>query len=330
MPQKILLCTLGLSPAVVTESIDALKAQKGILPDQVIICTSKNMDIWEYGIPILREDIGEQQVICIPGADLRTAHDNLEFATQVGGLIKTLNRQNNELYVSLAGGRKSMSAIMLMLVQLYGARMVFHVLLPEEDEKGLMIKQEALFKLARDERSRYLHPKNVELVEIPFVSLFLLLNDFTAILQGRKTDASASAMQLLKSNRLVDSGGSPTENGRAILKMLSEVDSWPEPAFTTSEKKISGLNHKLSSRERNRIGTVVQRLASIQYITEINGGEWDRSRKGVHIDADNSLRVYLKDSEKGICLILGTTAQTKGQSEKLKGMVEKMLDGLLK
>ncbi len=123
---NVLISSLGESPAVVTETVDALEREEKIEIDQVItIGTSE----WSVD---LSQDVLRQEFKCFQGAqiayipnqisakDLLSEEAHLEFLDTVATNLKAYQFANK--YLSLAGGRKTMSAIMTIAAQIYGAK----------------------------------------------------------------------------------------------------------------------------------------------------------------------------------------------------------------
>ena len=135
--RKILIATLGETPQVVTEAIDALKEIKGIEINEVVTVSTKG---WKVDIAqeLLREDIdrnyGNKIVYYNRPTDFEDVDDqwaNIGFMKIVCSVL--LHYKGSERYVSIAGGRKTMSALMTLAVQMYGANGLYHVLVDEKD-----------------------------------------------------------------------------------------------------------------------------------------------------------------------------------------------------
>ena len=165
--RMILIAVMGTSPAVLTETIWALAHQKKtIVPDEIVVITTKTgkarlwAELVEGGVwktlvaSLVRERIsdadrlhlGETAIRVIPDAsgneidDLRTAEDNLRAADFMLQEIRKYTESPDTIAVaSIAGGRKTMSALLLSCMTLLGRAedKVFHVLIPSEYEGGM-------------------------------------------------------------------------------------------------------------------------------------------------------------------------------------------------
>ena len=111
--RNVLLSSLGLSPAVVTETIDALK-HIGLQIDTVVLLSTSNERIIDTYVPLLSDDFsdtyqGEIELIpaSIANDDIWTPQDNLEFIKLATTFLNTYRKRGDNVYVSIAGGRKN-------------------------------------------------------------------------------------------------------------------------------------------------------------------------------------------------------------------------------
>ena len=130
-----------------------------------------------------------------------------------------------------------MSAAMAIVAQLFGAKGLYHVLVPEEIERKRLDYEE--LRNSSEARREALHPdvQLMELVSIPVVGLFPYMNQITSVLQGETSKAQANVADLLRENELIDANGKPTQTGKDLLTILSEVETAPEASTTPPSKK---------------------------------------------------------------------------------------------
>lgn len=174
----VLIASLGRAPGVITGTVDALN-DTGRKPSRVYLATTSDSIIWGKCIPLLREEFRERYPgvdlrdgeICIRRSDICDEEDNAEFARKVGCVIAREVRAGNDMYISLAGGRKTMSAIMALLGQLYGVRSILHILTDLELERDGEVTR--LLELPTDRRQLILHPpaEKRRLVEFPIFAI---------------------------------------------------------------------------------------------------------------------------------------------------------------
>ncbi|MBO4286597.1 MAG: TIGR02584 family CRISPR-associated protein [Kiritimatiellae bacterium] len=165
----ILMAVMGTSPAVLTETVWALAhREKPVVPDEVVVITTSSgknglksavmtgtPSVWESLKSALRKEkiaidgklvFGETSIRVIPdengneAGDLRTGADNLRAADfMLGELRKYTESPDTVVLASIAGGRKTMSALLFSCMTLLGreADKVYHVLIPPEYECGM-------------------------------------------------------------------------------------------------------------------------------------------------------------------------------------------------
>ena len=204
----VLIATMGLSPAVLTETVWALAhAKKPVIPDEIVVLSAKNSvdkmkrDLLEGSDPVwgrllfaLKKDkididgkliFGSMSIHVIPDArknemwDLRSSEDNLLAADFMMQEIRKYSESpDTEIIASIAGGRKTMSALLLSCMTLLGREedRVVHVLLPEELEGGaeppFYFPQKGIVHVSKRTGKKYKGDKlESELFEVPFVRM---------------------------------------------------------------------------------------------------------------------------------------------------------------
>jgi len=177
---KVLISSLGEAPGVVTTMIDALKEKEGIVIEKAVAISTNDVWITEgvewlkthietyYNPPVLFEPkhLSFEDVI-----KPEHAQQYRDFAKET---IRNHIRKGAQVYVCIAGGRKSMSAAMYDAVQGTGAEDVYHVTAKTmvsgrqvDIEVGAF---ETLDSKSEEERLPYLHPSQelCFLIHCPF------------------------------------------------------------------------------------------------------------------------------------------------------------------
>lgn len=202
----ILVSAMGTSPAVLTNMVWGLAHQKhSIVPDEIVVFITKSGKelliqrlfddgVWnEMRSDLKREKIeidgklvfGATSIRVIPDAegneieDLRTGDDNLRAADfMLSQLRQYTEDSETELHVSIAGGRKTMSALLFSCMTLLGRECdkVYHVLLPPEFEQGVeppfVFPEPGKTYTAKATGKKYKANKvQSELFEVPFVRM---------------------------------------------------------------------------------------------------------------------------------------------------------------
>lgn len=161
--RNVLVALAGQTPAVITETLWALEHERGVRVDEIrVITTARGRDIIlrdllgksgvfaryckDYGVPYGRIAFSPKQVHVLTGAngrdleDIRDTLDNTAAADQIFSLIRGwTGREDEVLFCSAAGGRKTMGIYLAMSLMLCGRRedTLSHVLVNPEFEAGV-------------------------------------------------------------------------------------------------------------------------------------------------------------------------------------------------
>lgn len=151
-----LICSLGTSAPVVSETLNALFSEKHIHIDRLIIIhTSSNMVLIKKTRPsnkdiglialqaFLKWNNGKNNAL----SDIEFIPEKLEFEDIVTEdqnkdllrkMIEVVDREkmlNDKVYISIAGGRKTMSALLMVAAYLNGCDGIFHVVVDGDEDK---------------------------------------------------------------------------------------------------------------------------------------------------------------------------------------------------
>lgn len=327
--KKLLLATLGESPAVVTEAIDRLQAD-GIEIGPVVLLTTKDT-YTQRAFDLLSEHLpryygGKVYLLDVRMLDAFYDVDSdqaaLEFMNHACSALRDYRKMGWEVYASIAGGRKAMSALLALAVQFYGATMLFHVLVedPEVEESGHIRK---LYNLSQDEQDQYLHPPvgQIKLVRLPFIGLFPMLSDIIRGLKG--VQVRREVRELLEQNGLWQSG-SPTVLGKMVLQVLESVEALPEPMEGGCEVKLAKKEPKEADETRKWTERIANRFFFVKRIDDIG---WREGQPKVKPELPDALALFVSGRRvRGIGLRLTTTAKTEGQLYRAAQEVERWLE----
>ena len=332
MAKKLLIATLGTSPAVITEAVDLLTEQ-GVRPDGIQLLVTQDRDVQEsyellaQHLPI-HDDITWVEPVSIAAyGDVDSSEAAVEFMQVATGLLKTFRDAGHRLFVSIAGGRKAMSALLALAVQFYGAERLFHVWVPPWLEEEGDIAELRRWKEFPEELNKRLYPSlEVEesdrprIVDLPFIGLFPLLGDILMALKGGETPPK-EIKGILVGNGLLTSQGEPTDLGKNVATILEGVEGLP-PA-RQGECKISIAKHHYSNRLERFAWELCGRFP---FVTEIRSGEWRSGEGKVKSESPNIIRVFEPlGTDFPLQLILTTTATTPGQLEAARREIERYL-----
>lgn len=174
---NVLIASLGDSPVVVTAMFDLLqKENKGIdhlevfypnndfaivgyedlicklLPQK---CEKENIQCEIDGILLDHNDVGAEDA----------AYDFLHKLYQ---RLDEHQKNGNIVYLSLAGGRKSMAALMALLAPLFPCvKALYHILDQDEGKKGHFLSTQKLYDLSVADQQRCLFPSSERILLLP-------------------------------------------------------------------------------------------------------------------------------------------------------------------
>lgn len=208
LKRTVLVAGMGTSPAVLTETVWALAHQKpSVVPDEIIVLTPKpgkamlsheildgQPSVWSRMCESLRNAkiniegkliFGDTSIRVMPDAqgngvaDLRSSEDNLRAADFMLQQLRQYTESPDTIVLaSIAGGRKTMSALLFSCMTLLGREndKVFHVLLPSEFEGGveppMFYPVEGVTYVNRLTGKKYKGDSfRSELFEVPFVRM---------------------------------------------------------------------------------------------------------------------------------------------------------------
>lgn len=215
--RKIFLYAItGLSPAVLTETIWCLATQESpIFPDRIVVFTTQRgreellkwvdmhwknmigalkkrkleipyyMESWQSGwinVFDYKDESGAKRSL----DDIRSQRDNLEMAEYMFRQIKSDIRDEEVrpvIYASIAGGRKTMGAMLHSIISLVGREgdKIFHVLTDREPPRDFAYPG---CKMPKESETKSKHPERkmaqnsdikLDFAEVPFVPLYNVL-----------------------------------------------------------------------------------------------------------------------------------------------------------
>lgn len=203
----VLMVGLGTSPAILTETIwELAKLAKSVIPDEVVAITTKtgkvrlreqilsgDDSVWQRLRKALADEghdltnrlvFGETSIRVMPDGrgdeidDLRTGADNLRAADfMLQQLRQYTEDPGTVVLTSIAGGRKTMSALLFSCMTLLGREgdRVYHILLPAPFEGGVeppfYFPEKGVKYTARDGQTFCGSRVKGELFEVPYVRM---------------------------------------------------------------------------------------------------------------------------------------------------------------
>lgn len=173
---NILIATLGESPIVVTSMAKVLIQQKNIQLDKVIVLYPEEHPNIKDGLALIETHCLCRQIepCGLPFPDINTYSRCYAFLQTLYGLLETAKKTDN-VWLSLAGGRKTMSALMYLFAPFYeNIKGVYHILDRQEGtpQENFYSFEDLIRRYCKDDPKLedIMNPPidELKLVEIPF------------------------------------------------------------------------------------------------------------------------------------------------------------------
>ncbi len=335
--KNILISLVGTTPQVVTETIWQLKEERNIKISKVFIITTmlgkniifkgdtnrnipslkdKLIEMQKYGYDI---GLGEDDIFVIKTLagkeveDLSTKEENELAANFILDTTRKIMSQyeDSSIYMSIAGGRKSMSALAAITMTLLGRQKdhILHVLVsPEEIEK------KGYFYPPEDPEKKM----KISLFEVPFICLGEKYNNLI-----RDTDTFIDVVNSIKNCFVLDESASEDDyvtltesNSRAIKDILIKLENIAREGIARSILFVgeSGTGkelfakyffslYKKYNKDRHNIpyNTIV--ISNYENNEDILNSELFGHKKGAFTDALKDREGLIELSNNGILFI---------------------------
>jgi CRISPR-associated Csx14 family protein len=199
---NILIATLGESSVLITGLVDKLAAEHIATIDRVIVLCPQGRLI-PFGYLMIEEEMkGLVEEWPLPFEDASTEETCFQFLREVVELFREKIKSEDSVFVSLAGGRKNMSALLALVVPFFPTiKNLYHLLDKYENTSRHNFRSlEEFYDMPESAmRKPFLHPKpdDLDLVDIPFLPAVQISEAF---LQELSTLHADSLQQLWESN----------------------------------------------------------------------------------------------------------------------------------
>jgi len=174
---NILIATLGESPIVVTAATKALRELESIAIDivEILYPSIESERLIGLGYDMIEEHLRDKCEVRpqpLNFADTNTRETSFEFLQTLNGLLETHERNRDDVYLLLAGGRKNMSVLLAVITQFYPCvKGLYHILDKHEDDPAKR-NFHSIESLVENEpqRAQWLEPaiENLILVRLPY------------------------------------------------------------------------------------------------------------------------------------------------------------------
>jgi CRISPR-associated Csx14 family protein len=172
--EHILIASLGESPVVITAMYDMLTKQENLPISKVLVLHSQE-ELIKDAVDLIQDALKDTCAVIPESLPFDDANSEVEAFTFLHILYMLLNnaeKSGDTVYLSLAGGRKNMSALMAILVPLFPCvNGLYHLIDKDEASRKYHFKSiEELFECSDDERHSFFFPPRdrMKLVDIPY------------------------------------------------------------------------------------------------------------------------------------------------------------------
>ncbi len=252
-----LIATLGKSPVVVTSIANLLLKKEGVKLDKVKVIYPSREAMIDLSLELiertLKDGLGiDCKRIEVQEEDFNTTESINNFFWSFYSALKKSQNDGEEVYISIAGGRKGMSAMGLLIAQLFSnVKKVLHIVDTREGREDVFYTIEKLFEMPEEKQKRVMlpDPSMQKLIEFPFCSLTYDKNEFEhiekALMEFYKNGGSKlnkSETDLLKKARLV-MDSKLTDYGEFLVNVLLHNGghySIKNVYFSPEARKVTG------------------------------------------------------------------------------------------
>lgn len=187
MPKKnktVLISTLGEKAPVISETLNVLikKRKKKIDRLYVIHTSSKFVVKGPFGLEVFKKWLSknyndiELKAKRFAKEDIKTEADNKEFLDIILSIALEEKARGSRILFSIAGGRKTMSAIALFAAYIIGVDGIFHIIIKGKDERKVLDKyKDTPFDVPVED---------LDLIDIPIIDLSKIFSNVLYDIDG--------------------------------------------------------------------------------------------------------------------------------------------------
>jgi CRISPR-associated Csx14 family protein len=172
--ENILIASLGESPVVVTAMYDLLTEREKFRINKIVVLHPEG-ELIPYAFDLIQGALKNRCEVVpqlLPFEDADSEETSYTFLHILYSLLDNAQKSGDTVYLSLAGGRKNMSALMAILVPLFSCvKKLYHLIDKDEASHQYHFKSiEELDELSEDDRQIFFFPErdHMKLVDIPY------------------------------------------------------------------------------------------------------------------------------------------------------------------
>lgn len=220
----VLLASLGESPIVVPVTYDLLAQQEKLTLDRVVVLMPKGGDI-QTSFEKVQETM---QNVCdvryeeLDFDDADSWRNACMFLRRLYLLLETYQKQGDSVYLSVAGGRKSMSALMAWVVPFFSCVKGLYYAVDKTGKNFVPVSE-----IVPSQTYRYMHPnlREIPLVSIPFETGVSIEEKLAERLRNTMPDKFEEVEALYTAQTIIHTGNESLLEVRLTKKATREFYS---------------------------------------------------------------------------------------------------------
>jgi CRISPR-associated Csx14 family protein len=341
---------MGLSPGVVTEAIDYVQNKLRIKIDKVLVVTTAAgyNDYFNFLSTYVEKEMSiniEPEIL--PKEDIKNYNDQLEMMGKMRDAILRSEPNKNNVIVNIAGGRKTMSADLLILSYMFNVDYAIHVLSDSAEEIWRKISQELknknydeLNQELKEKVKQAFQPNDLTAVVYP---LFLLkgkhfMKAVYLYLEGNPIYASQLKYKNKTLKDYVDEYRL-SENKEMLKTLISFLEnSIPDPAVEKERYQFKEGWHPPKDINSALLMKIIKEIEELDFVYKINPIDFRATSKEIKAEESGYTNYELdlagaiinvifpiRDTH-AIKIEVHTTAYTRDQIKYAKENIKNILD----
>jgi hypothetical protein len=353
---NILVTSMGLSPGIVTEGISYVKNNLKIKIDKVFVITTQRAlnDYADLLLSYAETEMSFKNLdfrYTLPKENIKDYRDQLEMIKVMRNDIKEADPNTNEVIVNIEGGRKTMSADLLLLSYMFDVNYVIHVLSDsaeaiwrEISEKVKGKRYDELEPELKEKVKKAFQPEDLSAVIYP---LFILkdkkyMKAVYLYLKGNAKFVSNLNYKEKSLKEYVDEY-KLRENAEAVELLINFLeDTIPERVQSEKKGKFEFKKgwHPPKDIDVNKLKSIIEKIEELEFVYRIADpinfnvtSKEVKAQEGGYTDYDELeivgskifLTIPMKYSH-AVTLEIHTTAYTKDQINYAKDLLRNLVN----
>jgi CRISPR-associated Csx14 family protein len=243
---NVFIASLGDSPVVVSSMYDLLTQQEGLIIDRMVVLYPKGeKNAYKYVKEVL-SDVQDLQPRELPFDDADTSENACIYLKELYTLLNACQEKGDTVYLSLAGGRKSMAALTAWVAPRFPCIKGLYHVIDKQEENFFVTADLDTYDASR--RFKALHPdlSHLMLVKLPFEENEIEQQDFQKLHSVLRSGTAESLSARVYETDMALITLQKIRQGGAFLKV--EVSKQAAEQFIALRAENPGYARVLSER----------------------------------------------------------------------------------